>query len=219
MGLINLDLGTWAIFWLFFGVGVIAIVVLTVVERRIHKKTEARKEEYSSSLQGQIDRIEKMADSPENVAGALERVSLNFFGERYPSAKANDLQDFAFYFSDKGDYEKMEFCNSLQFLLYSGGKTENRKVNSLIKTFKKIAGTKERNRQTEVKPGVIEKLEKMEKHFEDEIREPVHRFTMELDKISKEPPAYEYIKSFDDLERVKKKIFTKRRGIKLRHLW
>ncbi|MDO8460243.1 MAG: hypothetical protein Q7S74_03985 [Nanoarchaeota archaeon] len=218
--------GPWITFWVSLAVACAAIIILKLIERRLKNKLEEKRREKGKFFHNELEAIHKNKNK-ENAINLLDINARQFFIQAYGLSKSLSYTERIDKLSKTDRLEvksAITFCDHLQEAMYSGQKIDIRKINNLINEFE---GVIQVYRKTVVKSFREEKhkkirvgneilnLENNVKEGFSELPKVINEFKMEVRKISKEVVDVadnKFIRSFDDLERIKSKINQSKRN-------
>ena len=125
------------VFWLALGIIVVAIVILTIVERRMKRKISEEKEMMKNSLRRRISLLKK-EKVPENFLAGLDGLVKEFFWRKLGMVRGVSYSDARNFFEKKRNAIGVSFCEEMEKELYSGQRADKKKLELLVNEFEKL---------------------------------------------------------------------------------
>jgi len=136
--IVSLLLNPWVIFFGALIVVTVAIVALTVVERRMNRKLSIRKAEDESFFQRQARYLNRMKNNPQQFILSLDRVAREFLKEKYQIDKSKKYSDLIEIFRKSGNRKAMQFCEEMQESIYGGVDLTAEKLDTMLVIFEAL---------------------------------------------------------------------------------
>ena len=146
----NLSLNTssfltpWTIFLTSLIIVVGAIIILTIIERKLNKIILRKRIEEENSFQKRINALKQIPLKPDKLLSFIENISREFFEKKYKTNKNSKYSDLIDFFEKNNDIAAMKFCERMQESLYGGEKLDPSKVNFLLNNLEFLIGSEKR---------------------------------------------------------------------------
>jgi hypothetical protein len=122
--------------WIIFGVTsivvVLVILILTIVEKVLDKKIKRKQAEEELFFKEKIEYLKSKENKPDEFLILFNEIALEVFKEALNLEKTPDYDEVARIFKKRGNIRASKFANKIQLILYSGGKIDKGKLDSLI---------------------------------------------------------------------------------------
>ncbi|MBI2452391.1 hypothetical protein HYV50_04935 [Candidatus Pacearchaeota archaeon] len=146
---VNAILTPGAIFLGALIVVLIAIITLTMIERKLSKRIGLKKEEQENFFKIQIEYI-KNIQHPQQFLFSLDDLARQFFTEKFGIEKQMKYSDMIEKLQDK---RAVEFCERMQEALYSGETLDRDKLNYLLENIESMIEEEEKKKEA-IKPKI-----------------------------------------------------------------
>ena len=122
----------WTIFLiaLIFVVG--AIIILTIVERKLNKRISQKKVNEDNIFSRKINLLRTNKSNPELMLTSIDILARDYFEKRYKINKNLKYSSLSEYFKKNNDSSAIRFCEKMQEALYAGEELNPDFVNSLL---------------------------------------------------------------------------------------
>src|SRR3989344_8533916 len=146
----NLSLNTssfltpWTIFLTSLIIVVGAIIILTIIERKLNKIILRKRIEEENSFQKRINALKQIPLKPDKLLSFIENISREFFEKKYKTNKNSKYSDLIDFFEKNNDIAAMKFCERMQESLYGGEKLDPSKVNFLLNNLEFLIDSEKR---------------------------------------------------------------------------
>ena len=149
----------WTIFLMALIIVVGAIIILTIIERRLNKRILRKKIDEENSFQKRINALKQMPLKPDKLLSLIEDISREFFEKKYKTSKNSKYSNLIEFFEKSKDIAAMKFCERMQESLYGGEKLDPKKVNFLLNNLEFLINSE---KKPETKPIEEKSTEKTE---------------------------------------------------------
>ncbi len=139
----------WTIFLIALIIVVGAIIILTIIEKRLNRKILKKKMEEENSFQKRINALKQMPLKPEKLLNSIDNIGREFFEKKYKTNRNSKYSNLIEFFEKNKDTVAMKFCERMQESLYGGEKLAPQKVNFLLSNLDFLINSEKR---PEVKP-------------------------------------------------------------------
>ncbi len=233
-----MEIEPFDVFWIVFGFTLVALVILGIVEHRLHRRLRKEIRKSDKYYHTRLDNLEKRGSKdPEKTLHDLDTIARQFFQETQGISPTVSYDRRIEALKKHKDAGGASFCEHFEEAIYAGERVTPNKVaemlrelrilvkefdekkmeeiaaesekNSIIKKFKRAISSPKKN-HSRVHPRRIANLTAPIPQTDlpnEKIRKKVRRSKVSAARL-------ESIRSFDDLDRIRNKIDSKKRGLR-----
>ena len=119
---------------------IIIIITLFLIQKKLKKKIDSKEKEVEkeSTLIKEIEVLKSSKENPENNLKKLNSLARNFLEDELKIKKSQDYGEIITTLKQKNKPNIINFCQKMLEALYSGEKTDKRKVDILINNLEKL---------------------------------------------------------------------------------
>ena len=140
----------WTIFLISLIIVIGAIIILTVIERKLNKRILRKKEEEENFLQKSINVLKQTPLRPDKFLFSIDNISREFFEERYKINKNSKYSDLIVFFKKNKDIVTMRFCERMQEFLYGGEELNPQKLSLLLNNLEFLINSEKRREKEHI---------------------------------------------------------------------
>lgn len=168
---ISILLTPWVVFLAAILLVGIAIVVLTIIERRLNRRLVLRKQEEESSIDKKLRYLPRIEEDPKKFLKYLDEIAREFFEEHFQIGSREKYSDLIGLFEERKEPHIAKFCSNMQEVLYSGERLDKEKLEFLSRNLKFLVGRERKIRPMKEKVREKEREELIRDKIEKKIRD------------------------------------------------
>lgn len=167
---VSLLLSPWALFFGILILVVLAIIGLTIVERKLNRKVLKKKEE-TTFYQKKLAMIKSEENSPKEFLISLDALARDFFAQRFGIDRNAKYSNLIEEFKQQENTSAMRFCQRIQETFYAGEHLEPSELDLLARNLEHMIG--------EGITPVVKKEKKETKNIEKPINKTIVKYLAE----------------------------------------
>lgn len=150
----------WAILVIPIAIIVVTLIILVIIERKLLKKIRIIKSDRNLYYTNQLNKINQT--NPENDLRQIDKIARDFFKERFNINNPTGYSQLEDFFKEEDNKESARFCNSINDVLYSGKKTNNKINQELISDFSSIIEKNSITNKQKAEKSLLQKIRDIE---------------------------------------------------------
>ncbi len=147
---ISILLMPWPVFLGALVLVITAIIILSVVERALHRRIIQKKEEEDTYFLRRLGTVKTFRNNPLTFLSSMNDLAREFFEEEFQITGARYSELITMFKSEKNE-EAIKFCETMQETLYSGEKLTDEKLDFLFEQLSFLIRKQERERISRMK--------------------------------------------------------------------